>query len=243
MHRRVIAPALALLVIATSTQATEYPVHNPVTEDAELIRETFADPVDGHMIVDMSESFAEIIERSTVERDYFASQIERDSPTLDVVRPVRFTYPDADKGFTVPAAMRVYISRRGKKFDGEPNYSNALDAMYAGVIVVRKTPIYAEPEDALAEAQAWASFLEDLGYERAEMLAERTPEEFLEDAHEYFHKGIAHEYPAFEMSGWRDGHVGIRVTIQRSPHPERDGPEAHGYNIGIGIVDLRVRRL
>lgn len=225
--------------------AADYPVHNPVTDGAELIRKAVPNALQGHVIATLNDPLQEVVQGSRLATNKFIGDLDLMNTGLDVVEPVRFTFSEPRIGFTVPAAIRVYFSRRIETFTGDRFYAEEMDDLRVAAIVVTKLPIYADPEAAYQEAQAWEAKLQELGYQIAESSAFglETRDSFLAKAHKKYDFGIGSDYPSFTVAALRKGHVGININIKRSPHPERDGPEAHGFNIGIAISDLRVHDL
>jgi hypothetical protein len=232
------------LIGPAARAAEDFPVIDPVPAEPGLIRASDRDPLHGHVRATINEPFPRIIERSALPRAKFKGELHRAMNALDVVDPVRFSYTHDALGFTVPAAIRVHLNRRSVTFDGETLLPDGQNDLRVALIVVRKLPIYDNPEDALREAKAWNKRLQQLGYEPAEPhVPNETEASFLDQAHNIYDHGIGEDFPSFRLFSLRHEHIGIKINIQRSPHPERSGPEAHGFNIAIGIKDLRVMRL
>lgn len=233
--------ALAALSVATGGHTAEPPVIDPVPEGATLIRPADSETLQGHVIATLNDPLTEVVAGSTLGTDRFVGELDLMNTGLDVVEPVRFTFSEPRLGFTVPVAIRVNFSRRYETFEGERFYAQELNDLRVKLIVVTKLPIYADPKAAYQEARAWEARLHRRGYETREpRYGLETRASFFAKAHKHYDHGIGSDYPSFNMVALRQGHVGINIKIQRSPHPERDGPEAHGFNIGIVISDLRV---
>ena len=244
-HHLAIALATALAIGPIPGTSREPPVINPVTADSELIRGTFEPPIRGHVVAGINETFASIINSSDMDAVHRTSRdMMIEIGTLDISEPVRFTFNNEQLAFSVPATLRVYLSARTRTFDDEPIFPEKKNELRTDLIAIRKTPIYSNPKAAYQEIKAWEKKLKALGFKEAESRFEdETKESFLAKAHKQLPEAVGSDYPAYDMASFRDENIGLSLSIQRSPHPQRDGPKAHGYNIGISIIDLRVEDL
>jgi hypothetical protein len=240
--RILVTIALMPLVPATAITA-ELPVINPVPKDADLIQPVPEPLPTDHVRLELNESFPHIAQRSTLALKRLDWDHIEYWGRIDITYPARFSYTAPDIGFTIPAALRIKLSPRRETFAGKRQLPESLEEMRIGIAFVRKFPVYSDPKAVLEELNGWDKRLKALGYERVHREHYETRQEFLAKAHKQYNARIGSEYPGYQMRGWRRGNIGIELEVQRSPHPSKEGPKAHGYNIGVMILDLRVKEI